>query len=290
MITLTNFDFYANKRVSFIVTTKNSANELDKCLAVCRGLKSSEDEILVIDGASTDKTAEVVKKYADMVDVFVSEDDLSNTHASNKGMLLARGRYLKSIAPDDTYYPEAMEQAIAALEEHPEIDVLLCGGTKEKNGKVGYVYIPSGSNYGDKPEDVFLYPRCGVGHIYRRKSLARMGIFDLRSLNTDSEFLIHAIYSGAIVRFCRVNLFHHPFSHYDQEFYTDKFWLSVAKRYCSRQFYFKYLLFIKFRRSKVIHFFYYLTKLIRRNIKNSAIKRFLGKKILPEIIWDGGFS
>jgi len=287
---MTTFEFYSPKRVSFIVTTKNSASELDKCLAVCRRLKGFEDELLVIDGASGDKTTEVVEKYADIVDVFVSEKDFSNTHASNKGMLLAKGRYLKSIAPDDTYYPKAMEQAIAMFDRHPEIDILLCGGTKEKNGKIGYVFIPSGSHYGNKPEDVFLYPRCGVGHIYRRKSLARMGILNLRSLNTDSEFLVHAIYSGAIVRFCRVNLFHHPFSHYDQEFYTDKFWLSVAKRYCSRRFYFKYLLFIKSRHSKIIQVFCYLLKLVRRKIKSSAIKKFLGKKVLPEIVWDGGLS
>lgn len=281
MITHANLESSAEKRVSYILPVKNHAEELRKTLESCRSLLKPDDELIVLDDASQDHTKRVVEEYADLINVFISEPDFNCTHAVNKGMLLARGKYIKSLSDDDILHPHAMERAIRIMERHPEIDLLLCGGTKEKNGKITHVYVPPGVNYGKRAEDIFKYSRCGVGHIYRRSALSRVGLFDWKNPGLDVEYLLRFIASGAGVKFCRVNLFHHPFSHYGEKSSLRKFWKKAVRRYCSYSFYLKYS-FRQFYKNTVL---YGKWQQLRKRLRRAS-----GKKKKMELVWDGDLS
>src|SRR5712692_3457942 len=98
-------------RVSYILTTRNRAPFLDKALANVREYITPEDELIVIDGASTDDTAEVIEKHGDIVSVFQSEPDYGEAHGFNKGILLSRGQIIKILSDDDYLYPDAVRFA-----------------------------------------------------------------------------------------------------------------------------------------------------------------------------------
>jgi len=83
-------------RVSYLLATRNRAPFVEKVLANVREFLTPEDELIIIDGASTDHTAQLVDAHRDVVTRFVSEPDCGEAHAFNKGMLLARGRYISS--------------------------------------------------------------------------------------------------------------------------------------------------------------------------------------------------
>ena len=51
-------------------------------------------EYIVIDGGSTDGTVELIKKYEEQIDYWVSEKDRGIYDAMNKGMQLATGDYM----------------------------------------------------------------------------------------------------------------------------------------------------------------------------------------------------
>lgn len=314
------FETYAEKRVSYIVPTKNHAEKLDAALTRCRAFVEPEDELIIMDGGSGDHTKEVVAKHHDIVDVFISEPDRHPAYASkgfkgepvkdpgnavNKGILLARGKYIKTIADDDIYHPEGMRQAVAILEAHPEVDLLMCGGTRERGGRVEYVYMPPGINYGKSAEDIFVYGRgCGVGHFFRRSAIANAGLHPptvVRRggeivINPDAEYILKFIQSGAVVKFCRINAFHSPWSHYgeyDVTVSTDRYWRNAARRYCSRRFYVQYLISRICAESNMINKFLYVRKLIRHRIPTIFLQKLLGKKKKfseKDIVWDGGFS
>jgi len=317
----TTFEANLPKRVSYILATKNHADKLDEALKRMRTFKGREDELLIMDGGSTDHTKEVVKKHADIVDTFISEPDVQPAfcrigfdgkpnkdpiHAVNKGIFLARGKYIKTISDDDIYHPEGMKQAIKVMEEHPEIDLLMCGGSRERNGRIEYVYLPRGVNYGRRVEDVFQYGRgCGVGHFFRRSALARAGLHPFYKfkpngefiVNADAEYVLKFFKSGATVRFCRINAFHSPYSHYDYPSLgfvkesSEKYWLRSARDNCSFGFYIRFHLSNIIKKNALFGKFVYIRKIIRKMIKNRKIKYFLGKKISrAEMVWDGGFS
>lgn len=315
------FEDYFPKRVSYILATKNHAERLDTFLDRCRSFKEPQDELIIMDGGSTDHTREVVQKYDDLVDVFVSEPDVhpvycsvgldgkpvkDPVHAVNKGILLARGKYIKTLGDDDVYHPLGMKKAIEILEAHPEIDLLICGGTRERFGRTSYVYIPPGTNYGNGIEDIFRYGEgCGTGHFFRRSAIAQAGLHPPNHflpngecvISADVEYVLRFIRHGAKVKFCRINVFHSPYSHFDYpesgfaEEKPETYWYRAARIYCSRSFYIKYIINKKLSRTRLLGYLRTLRKRLRRRLKNPKMKRWLGKKVTSaEMVWDGGFS
>ncbi|MDR1737562.1 MAG: glycosyltransferase [Candidatus Symbiothrix sp.] len=61
-------------------------------------------EYLIIDGASTDTSKSVIKKYADKITYWISEPDSGIYNAMNKGIRRAKGDYLLFINSGDTLY------------------------------------------------------------------------------------------------------------------------------------------------------------------------------------------
>lgn len=73
-------------------------------------------EWLVIDGASTDNTLDILNKYQDRMDVFISEPDRGIYNAMNKGISKAKGKYLLFLNGGDMLYaPETLAQVLPYL-------------------------------------------------------------------------------------------------------------------------------------------------------------------------------
>ena len=93
-------------------------------------------EYLIVDGASTDGTADVVARYAGRL-TFVSEPDRGQSHAINKGFLRARGAYVAWLNSDDVFLPGAIRAAVDALGAHPNAGAVYGDGFQiDESGNV----------------------------------------------------------------------------------------------------------------------------------------------------------
>jgi glycosyltransferase involved in cell wall biosynthesis len=278
------FDDYASKRISFVLPTKNRAEQLREALGRCRDLVGPEDELIVIDGGSDDDTAQVVEEFLDIVDTFISEPDVSGPEAYNKGFLLAKGKYIKGLQDDDVFYPKAMERAVEVMEETPELDLMVCGGTRLLEGKENFIYVPPGSSFGRSVDDVHKYTRSGVGFFFRRRLLHRVGLYETESAACDAALLIRSVSLKADVRFCRINMFYHPLnedSHSvrnEREKYAERDWL--IRKYCSEQFKKEW-----FRRRSLP---WRALRAVRRLAATGRLRQPPQERPAP--VWDGGFS
>ena len=81
-------------------------------------------EYIVIDGASTDGSRELIEGFAPRLAYWVSEPDLGQTDAINKGFSMAHGEIFAWLNSDDTYLPGAISQAVGYLAEHSEIGMV----------------------------------------------------------------------------------------------------------------------------------------------------------------------
>src|SRR5579872_2956802 len=80
-------------------------------------------EYIIMDGASTDETADVVRPYLDRL-TFVSEPDRGQSHAINKGFARARGEIVAWLNSDDLFLPGAVRRAVEAFRAAPQSGVV----------------------------------------------------------------------------------------------------------------------------------------------------------------------
>lgn len=194
-------------RVSYIIATRNRADFLDRALQNVRAFIAPEDELIVIDGMSTDHTAEVIKKHGDIISVFESSPDCGEAHALNKGILKSRGEVIKFITDDDYFYPQAMNQAVSVMLSHANIDALQCGGVMYR--------IDPGTNaerfhtYFCKVGPAGQLPVAGVGLFLRRAAIPRVGLLDAQCRFPDTDYHSRLVSCGVNFKYLNVKLFRH---------------------------------------------------------------------------------
>lgn len=283
------FDGHHPKRISYILTTKNRPKFLDTALERMKSSIKPIDELLIIDGGSGPDVLAVLEKYQDIITLVVSEQDISPAHALNKGIMLARGKYIRQITDDDIMHPEGMEQAITVMETHPEVDLLICGGTKQFKKWYSTVCHPPGTNYGQKPEDALRYKSSGAGCVFRRSLFTKVGLYSFKEA-ADGEFPARCISQGAVVRFCRINLYHHtiyPHSTIEskrKQYDQDR--RRTVRQYGSFSFYVKDTLRMYTMAMPGGSFLWKMYKKMfaaKNDWKKLPIRH-------PEGLWDGGFS
>ncbi len=81
-------------------------------------------EYLVVDGASTDDSVDIIRRYADRLTWWVSEKDSGQSEAVNKGLRRAHGEFVGWLNSDDVYLPGAVSAAVAAFRSTPEAAVV----------------------------------------------------------------------------------------------------------------------------------------------------------------------
>jgi glycosyltransferase involved in cell wall biosynthesis len=111
--------------LSVITVVFNGERHIAQAIESVLATKSSSIEYLVIDGASTDSTLNIVMSYGQKISKVVSEPDLGLYDAMNKGLRLSQGQYVLFLNADDYHVAGALEKVIAKLETSNP-DVLYC--------------------------------------------------------------------------------------------------------------------------------------------------------------------
>lgn len=175
--------------ISVITVSFNSEKTIGQTLQSLREQTSRNFESIVIDGGSTDKTMDIVASYNDVVTTSISEKDDGIYHAMNKGIALAKGKYIAFLNSDDFYFPDTI-QSVTSFAERLDPDVIY--GDMQKSRTIDHHLFTRI----EKPNLDKMPKEMGIFHpatFVKREVFEQLGGFDLRfKLAADYHFLLRA--------------------------------------------------------------------------------------------------
>ena len=110
-------------KYSVITINYNNSEGLRHTIESVAGQTYKDYEYIIIDGGSTDGSVEVIKKYADRIDYWVSEPDGGIYNAMNKGVAQAHGVYCIFMNSGDRFYEQNVLEKVNTV--NPTEDVVV---------------------------------------------------------------------------------------------------------------------------------------------------------------------
>lgn len=101
--------------VSIITVVKNNAETIERCLSSIENQRYKSIEHIIIDGGSNDGTLEIINKWENKIDYYVSEPDNGLYEAMNKGIQCARGEFIAILNSDDWLEEDGLYRSVEAL-------------------------------------------------------------------------------------------------------------------------------------------------------------------------------
>ncbi|MDR1645488.1 MAG: glycosyltransferase [Tannerellaceae bacterium] len=120
---------------SIITVTYNAAHCLEETISSVLKQTHPQIEYLIIDGASTDGTVDIIRQYEDRISLWVSEADKGLYDAMNKGLQKATGDYVWFLNAGDRLYSADTVRQISLLQKSAALPDIIYGETALMNEK-----------------------------------------------------------------------------------------------------------------------------------------------------------
>ncbi|UEG52876.1 glycosyltransferase [Mucilaginibacter daejeonensis] len=111
----------ADPKLSVITVVYNNLRDIERTLLSVIGQTYTNIEYIIIDGASTDGTLQVIERYRDRISQLVTEKDKGIYDAMNKGLAHATGDYVLFMnSGDELYDQDTVSRVFASA---PDADI-----------------------------------------------------------------------------------------------------------------------------------------------------------------------
>ena len=196
--------------VSIVIPTFNSERTLRRAIDSVVGQNCQNWEVWVVDGCSTDRTVDTIRDYAlaDRRIQYVSESDDGIYDAINKGIQLARWKWLYFMGCDDELYDDQTLNEVFSGDSTEDYDILY-----------GNVFSNKEIIHGKfSPEKLVKTPIPHQAMFYRRTIFQRYGGYDI-SCRCRADYLktVELFFEEGI----RWKYIKHTIAHYARGGYSD---------------------------------------------------------------------
>jgi glycosyltransferase involved in cell wall biosynthesis len=132
--------------LSIITPVYNNVNYISIAIDNYLSQACADSELIIVDGGSSDGTVDVIAAYAKIhVSItWISEKDKGQSDAMNKGIKLAKGKYISFLNVDDYYSSGCLQEVTEILTNNPNIQYLVGNcNVWNQHGDLIYVNRPS---------------------------------------------------------------------------------------------------------------------------------------------------
>jgi GT2 family glycosyltransferase len=128
-------------RISIVTPSYNQGKYIEETLRSVLLQGYPNLEYVVIDGGSTDESADIINRYAPWLTYWVSEKDRGQSHAINKGWAHASGEIWAWLNSDDMYLPGTLAKIAEDFHKDPSARVLYGSALfVDENGQFRFKY------------------------------------------------------------------------------------------------------------------------------------------------------
>ena len=110
-------------KISVITVCYNAQNTIERTIQSVLNQTYQDIEYIVVDGASTDSTLQILQQYQDKLK-YISEPDNGLYDAMNKGIKMATGEYVMLLNADDKFYDNEVVGKFAKMCEEKQTDLI----------------------------------------------------------------------------------------------------------------------------------------------------------------------
>jgi len=194
-----------NYQLSYIIATFNRLPFLKLTLGRLIAELQPGEEIVVVDGNSTDGSKEYLQQLFDEGNIqqFISEPDQNQAHAWNKAMLMARGEIIKKIIDDDVFCYTAIRKCKDFMIGHPEVDAVISNDLSSSVADHTQIQKLSRLPQFEKWKNG-LVPSFTFGDVHlliRKSSLALVGLYNTAFVMMDWEYSLRISYAKANIAY-----------------------------------------------------------------------------------------
>lgn len=109
-----------NHKITVVTVCYNAVNEIEKTIRSVLSQTYPDKEYIVIDGGSTDGTVDIIRKYADRIDYWISEPDGGIYEGMTKGIEHATGDYINFMNAGDLFFDNHVLDEVFAGRNYDE--------------------------------------------------------------------------------------------------------------------------------------------------------------------------
>ena len=136
----------SSPRISIITPNFNNANFIEQTILSVINQGYPNLEYIVVDGASTDGSLEIIEKYKDSISCIISEPDNGHAEALNKGFKKATGDILAWINSDDLYPSWSFSVVSEIFSSHKDVH-WISGMPASWDERSNLIYISPAQKY-----------------------------------------------------------------------------------------------------------------------------------------------
>ncbi len=167
--------------VSVVVTAYNEERYIGRCLRSLLHQKTDHFayEVIVVNDASSDKTAYALELFGDAINVLNNEKNIGLPASINRAIMEARGKYIVRVDADDYVNINYLNFLKLYLDTNPHFDAVACD----------YLLV-------DNLEDVISRCRAqvdpiGCGILFQKHHLLQLGLYDTSFKRHEEKELRH---------------------------------------------------------------------------------------------------